>query len=102
MDSVNRRLLKLLSMVLELPDDYLWDNVQSHDGLVGDGYFRHALYYPLEGEHKESRKGVRMYGLVPHFNDRSILLIVSQTYRLRHNNFIVFCPNYCFTDLEKR
>ncbi|KUJ14690.1 Clavaminate synthase-like protein [Mollisia scopiformis] len=62
MKSVNRRLLKLLSMVLELPDDYLWDNVQSHDGVVGDGYFRHALYYPLEGQHKASRKGVRMYG----------------------------------------
>lgn len=38
------------------------DNVQSHDGLVGDGYFRHALYYPLEGESKVARKGVRMYG----------------------------------------
>jgi isopenicillin N synthase-like dioxygenase len=30
--SVNRRLLKLLGRVLELPDDYLWDNVQSHGG----------------------------------------------------------------------
>ncbi|KAJ2995430.1 hypothetical protein NUW58_g1266 [Xylaria curta] len=28
--SVNRRLLTLFSRVLELPDDYLWDNVQSH------------------------------------------------------------------------
>ncbi len=64
MNSVNRRLLRLLSMVLELPDDYLWDNVQSHGGVVGDGYFRHALYYPLEGQHKEARKGVRMYGSV--------------------------------------
>lgn len=61
-NSVNRRLLKLLSRVLELPDDYLWDEIQSHDGLVGDGYFRHALYYPLPDEVKESRKGVRMYG----------------------------------------
>ncbi|KAJ5033596.1 uncharacterized protein L3040_008708 [Drepanopeziza brunnea f. sp. 'multigermtubi'] len=60
--SVNRRLLKLLSMVLELPADYLWDNVQSHDGLVGDGYFRHALYYPLDKEARAARKGVRMYG----------------------------------------
>ena len=62
MNSVNRRLLRLLSLVLELPDDYLWNKIQSHDGLVGDGYFRHALYYPLEAEHKEQRKGVRMYG----------------------------------------
>ena len=60
--SVNRRLLKLLSMVLELPDDYLWDRVQSKDGPVGDGYFRHALFYPLVGEDRERRKGVRMYG----------------------------------------
>ena len=60
--SVNRRLLKLLSRALELPDDYLWDNVQSHGGPVGDGYFRHALFYPLLGEDKERRKGVRMYG----------------------------------------
>ncbi|KAH6721204.1 hypothetical protein BKA61DRAFT_153200 [Leptodontidium sp. MPI-SDFR-AT-0119] len=60
--SVNRRLLRLLSMVLELPDDYLWDTVQSHDGLVGDGYFRHALYYPLDEESRVARKGVRMYG----------------------------------------
>lgn len=61
-ESVNRRLLKLLSKVLELPDDYLWNNVQSHGGPVGDGYFRHALFYPLVGEDKERRKGVRMYG----------------------------------------
>ena len=61
-NSVNRRLLELLSKVLELPDDYLWDNVQSHGGPVGDGYFRHALFYPLLGEDKERRKGVRMYG----------------------------------------
>ncbi|KAF8857022.1 Clavaminate synthase-like protein [Acephala macrosclerotiorum] len=61
-NSVNRRLLRLLSKVLELPDDYLWDNIQSHGGPVGDGYFRHALFYPLEGQHKEAKKGVRMFG----------------------------------------
>ena len=63
-NSVNRRLLRLLSRVLELPDDYLWDHVQSRDEdqPVGDGYFRHALFYPLEGEHKQAMKGVRMYG----------------------------------------
>ncbi|KAK3723620.1 hypothetical protein LTR37_001501 [Vermiconidia calcicola] len=60
--SVNRRLLKLLSRILELPDDYLWDNMQSHGGPVGDGYFRHALFYPLPPEDRERRKGVRMYG----------------------------------------
>jgi isopenicillin N synthase-like dioxygenase len=60
--SVNRRLLKLLSRSLELPDDYLWSTVQSADGPVGDGYFRHALFYPLVGDDKARRKGVRMYG----------------------------------------
>jgi len=60
--SVTRRLLKLLSMVLELPDDYLWDNIQSHGGTVGDGYFRHACFHPLEGQNRENMKGVRMYG----------------------------------------
>lgn len=38
--SVNRRLLKLLSRVLEMPDDTLWDSVQSKNGPVGQGYFR--------------------------------------------------------------
>ena len=54
--------MKLLSRVLELPDDYLWDNVQSHGGPVGDGYFRHSLFYPLPAEDKARRKGVRMHG----------------------------------------
>jgi len=48
--------------VLELPDDYLWDHIQSHDNTIGDGYFRHALFYPLTGKDNERRKGVRMYG----------------------------------------
>ncbi|CAG8900045.1 unnamed protein product [Penicillium egyptiacum] len=42
--SVNRRLLTLFSRVLELPDDYLWDNVQSH------------------GCPTEASKGLRMHG----------------------------------------
>ncbi|KAK5115896.1 hypothetical protein LTR62_000352 [Meristemomyces frigidus] len=61
-NSVNRRLLKLLSRVLELSDDYLWDNIQSHDHTIGDGYFRHALFYPLTDADQERQKGVRMYG----------------------------------------
>ena len=58
--SVNRRLLKLLSRALELPDEYLWENVQSHGGPVGDGYFRHARFLPLSDEDRERRKGVRV------------------------------------------
>ncbi|KAK3116790.1 hypothetical protein LTR53_002492 [Teratosphaeriaceae sp. CCFEE 6253] len=61
-NSVNWRLLRLLSMVLELDQDYHWNSIQSHDGPVGEGYFRHALFYPLLGEDKERRKGVRMFG----------------------------------------
>lgn len=60
--NVNHRLLKLLSRCLELPDYYLWDNIQAHGGPVNDGYFRHALFYPLEAEHKERMAGVRMMG----------------------------------------
>ena len=58
--SVNRRLLKLLSRALELPDEFLWENVQSHGGPVGDGYFRHARFLPLSNEDRERRKGVRV------------------------------------------
>lgn len=77
--------------------------MQSHDGLVGDGYFRHALYYPLEGEAKRARKGVRMYGYVPfHRLTHQQTLILRQTYRLRHNNSSLLCPRYSFTDLERR
>lgn len=47
---------------MELPDDYLWRNVQSQGGPVGEGYYRHALFYPLLGEDKKRRKGVRMQG----------------------------------------
>ncbi|GAD94114.1 hypothetical protein PVAR5_2735 [Paecilomyces variotii No. 5] len=59
--SVTRRLLRLLSLVLELPSDWLWDNIQSHGGVVGEGYFRHALFHPLR-DHRQSTQGVRMYG----------------------------------------
>lgn len=60
--SVNRRLLTLFSRVLELPDDYLWDNVQSHGGPTGEGYFRHALFRPIEKQAAEASKGLRMHG----------------------------------------
>lgn len=60
--SVNRRLLTLFSRVLELPDDYLWDNVQSHGGPTGEGYFRHALFRPVQKQTEEASKGLRMHG----------------------------------------
>ncbi|PIG86558.1 gibberellin 3-beta hydroxylase [Aspergillus arachidicola] len=60
--SVNRRLLTVLSRVLELPDDYLWDNVQSHGSPTGEGYFRHALFRPVQKQTQEASKGLRMHG----------------------------------------
>ncbi|RDW65904.1 uncharacterized protein DSM5745_09643 [Aspergillus mulundensis] len=60
--SVNRRLLTLFSRVLELPDSYLWDNVQSHGSPTGEGYFRHALFRPVQRETQEASKGLRMHG----------------------------------------
>ncbi|KAL4994960.1 hypothetical protein BDV10DRAFT_203429 [Aspergillus recurvatus] len=60
--SVNRRLLTLFSRVLELPDDYLWDNVQSHGSPTGEGYFRHALFRPVQKETQEASRGLRMHG----------------------------------------
>ncbi|KAK8864129.1 hypothetical protein IAR55_001375 [Kwoniella newhampshirensis] len=60
--SVNRRLLKLLSMVLELPQDYLWENVQSRGGPVAEGYFRHALFRPTKQDFQEQSGGLRMNG----------------------------------------
>ncbi|KAL7419469.1 hypothetical protein Q5752_006307 [Cryptotrichosporon argae] len=60
--SVNRRLLALFSRVLELPDDYLWDHVQSHGTPTGEGYFRHALFRPVEKTTEQASKGLRMHG----------------------------------------
>lgn len=60
--SVNRRLLKLLSRVLELPDDFLWNRVQSKNGPVGQGYFRQALYYATDDDLQERGQGTRMNG----------------------------------------
>lgn len=60
--SVNRRLLTLFSRVLELPDDYLWEKVQSHGSPTGEGYFRHALFRPVQKQTQEASKGLRMHG----------------------------------------
>ncbi|KAK6001206.1 hypothetical protein QM012_002537 [Aureobasidium pullulans] len=61
-NSVNRRLLTLFSRVLELPDDWLWDNVQSHGSPSGEGYFRHALFRPVNEKTLEKSKNIRMHG----------------------------------------
>ena len=61
-NSVNRRLLILFSRVLELPDDWLWNNVQSHGSPSGEGYFRHALFRPVNEKVLEKSKNIRMHG----------------------------------------
>ncbi|PYH86172.1 Clavaminate synthase-like protein [Aspergillus uvarum CBS 121591] len=60
--SVNRRLLTLFSRVLELPDDYLWEKVQSHGSPTGEGYFRHALFRPVQQATRDASKGIKMHG----------------------------------------
>lgn len=61
-ESVNRRLLTLFSRVLELPDSHLWENVQSHGSPTGEGYFRHALFRPVQKQTEQASKGLRMHG----------------------------------------
>ncbi|WRT70487.1 uncharacterized protein IL334_007485 [Kwoniella shivajii] len=61
-NSVNRRLLTLFSRVLELPDNYLWDNVQSHGSPTGEGYFRHALFQPVKKDIEDAAVGIKMHG----------------------------------------
>jgi isopenicillin N synthase-like dioxygenase len=60
--SVNRRLLRLLSWVLEMPDEYLWDNIESHSGPVNEGYLRHALFHPFKHQEKGMGEGLKMFG----------------------------------------
>ena len=49
----------------ECADITVVENVQTHDGAVGEGYFRHALFHPLQGETKKEAEGIRMRGYVP-------------------------------------
>lgn len=58
---MNRKLLSLLSRMLELPDDYLWDKIQSHNGPIGEGYFRQMMFHPASAEHR-AKSAVQMHG----------------------------------------
>ena len=60
--SVNRRILTLLSRVLELDDDYIWNNVQSKPGPSGEGYYRCSLYHPMPEKAAAGGKTHRMLG----------------------------------------
>ncbi|WWC94644.1 hypothetical protein V866_001491 [Kwoniella sp. B9012] len=60
-DVINKKLLALLSRMLELPESYLWDHVQSHNGPIGEGYFRQMMFHPPPAEHRK-KSDVQMHG----------------------------------------
>nr|XP_031862597.1 uncharacterized protein CI109_002095 [Kwoniella shandongensis]KAA5529669.1 hypothetical protein CI109_002095 [Kwoniella shandongensis] len=60
-DVINKKLLSLLSRMLELPENYLWDNVQSHNGVIGEGYFRQMMFHPVS-ESNRKKAEVQMHG----------------------------------------
>ncbi|WWC73877.1 uncharacterized protein I206_107849 [Kwoniella pini CBS 10737] len=60
-DVVNKKLLSLLSRMLDLPESYLWDKVQSHNGPIGEGYFRQMMFHPAPPEHRK-KSSVQMHG----------------------------------------
>ncbi|OCF57473.1 hypothetical protein L486_04931 [Kwoniella mangroviensis CBS 10435] len=61
--SVNKRLLTLLSKVLEMPDDFLYENIESKGPTpINEGYLRHALFHPFKNEEKGMGEGLRMFG----------------------------------------
>ena len=61
--SVLRRLLVLFSRLLELPDDYLWDNVLGHnESIIGNGYFKQMVYHPKSKEQLDKGAGVTFTG----------------------------------------
>lgn len=48
--------------MLELPDDYFWERVQSHNGSIGEGYFRQMMFHPKTPEEMKAAGGVQMHG----------------------------------------
>lgn len=48
-NEVNRRLLVLFSRILGLPDNYLWEHVNTKGGILGEtSYHRYQVYHPFE------------------------------------------------------
>ena len=52
----------MLSRMLELPETWLWENVQSHNGTIGEGYFRQMMFHPSTEERSKAAGGVQMHG----------------------------------------
>lgn len=59
---INKKVLALLSRILELPENFLWDHVQSHNGSIGEGYFRQMMFHPVSMENRKKSGGVQMHG----------------------------------------
>ncbi|EIW67159.1 hypothetical protein TREMEDRAFT_33907 [Tremella mesenterica DSM 1558] len=59
---INKLLLKMLSKMLELPEDFLWNEVQSHNGPIGEGYFRQMMFHPTTAERNKAAGNVQMHG----------------------------------------
>lgn len=48
-NEVNPRLLVLFSRILGLPDNYLWEHVNTKGGILGEtSYHRYQVYHPFE------------------------------------------------------
>ena len=52
----------MLSRILELPEGWLWDNAQSHNGPIGEGYFRQMMFHPKTVEEMKAANNVQMHG----------------------------------------
>ncbi|KAL1407808.1 hypothetical protein Q8F55_007243 [Vanrija albida] len=68
------RILKLVSLALELPEDYLW-GLHDHTGNIGHACSRYMGYYPLSDAEAEAGDGVLSRG---HTDYNSISLLYSQ------------------------
>ena len=48
-NQVNRRLAVLFARILGLPDDYVWDKVNTKGGILGEtSYFRYQIYHAFD------------------------------------------------------
>ncbi|WWC98777.1 hypothetical protein V866_005670 [Kwoniella sp. B9012] len=68
------RILKLVSLALELPEDYLWE-LHEHTGTLGHACQRFMGYFPRDEKDEEATSGIWSKG---HTDYNSISLLYSQ------------------------
>lgn len=51
------RILKLVSLALELPEDFLW-GLHDHEGAIGAACQRFMGYFPRSVEHEKATEGI--------------------------------------------